>query len=63
MGSKFAAHWNKDGTVRDSAPRWAALRSDMQSAFRSYYSTGTSDPFADLVGEAIRYLDQLKPPP
>lgn len=62
MVSKFASYWNKDGTAQASAPRWAALRSDMQSAFPTYYSTGSSDPFADLLNQAIRYLDQLKPP-
>jgi hypothetical protein len=62
MVSKFADHWNKDGSVQASAPRWATLRADMQSAFPTYYSTDTSDPFANLVGEAIRYLDRLKPP-
>ncbi|GET44115.1 pyridoxal phosphate-dependent decarboxylase family protein [Microseira wollei] len=62
MVSKFAANWNNDGSVQASAPRWAALRADMQSAFPTYYSTDTSDPFAYLVGEAIRYLDRLKPP-
>lgn len=60
MASKFSALWNKDGSVQPSAPRWAALRSDMRSAFPTYYST-EKDPFADLVGEAIRYLNQLKP--
>lgn len=62
MVSKFAAHWNKDGSVQTSAPRWAALRSDMRSAFPTYYSTGSSDPFAHMLHQAIRYLDQLKPP-
>ncbi|MEQ9485370.1 pyridoxal phosphate-dependent decarboxylase family protein [Coleofasciculus sp. F4-SAH-05] len=61
MPSRFSAHWNKDGSVQPNAPRWAALRSDMRSAFPTYYSTET-DPFADMVGEAIRYLNQLKPP-
>ncbi|MDJ0617799.1 MAG: pyridoxal-dependent decarboxylase [Calothrix sp. MO_192.B10] len=61
MVSKFAALWNKDGSVQASAPRWASLRAEMRSAFPTYYST-TSDPFADMVEEAIRYLNQLKPP-
>ncbi|MBD2505363.1 pyridoxal phosphate-dependent decarboxylase family protein [Anabaena azotica] len=62
MVSKFASHWNKDGSVQASAPRWAALRSDMRNAFPTYYSTDSSDPFADMLHQAIRYLDQLKPP-
>ena len=46
MASKFSALWNKNGTVQVGDPRWSAFRSDMQSAFPTYYST-ESDPFAD----------------
>ncbi|MBD2409367.1 hypothetical protein H6H01_01290 [Nostoc calcicola FACHB-3891] len=53
MVSKFAGYWNKDGSVQASALRWAALRSDMQSAFPTYYSTGSSDPFADLLNWSL----------
>jgi glutamate/tyrosine decarboxylase-like PLP-dependent enzyme len=34
----------------------------MRNAFPTYYSTGSSDPFADMLHQAISYLDQLKPP-
>ena len=61
MASKFSDQWNQDGSVQANAPRWASVRSNMRSAFPTYYSTET-DPFADMVGEAIRYLNQLKPP-
>ncbi len=54
--------WKKDGSVEADAPRWANLRAQMRSAFPTYYSTGSSDPFADLVGQAISYLNRLKPP-
>ncbi len=62
MVSKFAGYWDESGKAKANAPRWAVRRSDMQSAFPTYYSTGASDPFANMVGEAIRYLNQLKPP-
>ncbi len=62
MVSKFSAFWNKDGSTQPDAPRWANLRAEMRSAFPTYYSTGASDPFADMVHQAIRYLDRLKPP-
>lgn len=61
MVSEFAEHWNEDGSVKDDAPQWATRRAQMRSAFPTYYST-ESDPFADLVGEAIRYLNKIKPP-
>ncbi|MGK7898613.1 MAG: hypothetical protein AB4372_34615 [Xenococcus sp. (in: cyanobacteria)] len=53
MVSKFSAYWNKDGSVQGDAPRWANLRAQMRSAFPTYYSTGTSDPFADMVSQAV----------
>lgn len=56
-----SSFWNQDGSVGGNAPRWASLRSDMRSAFPSYYST-QDDPFSTLVGQAIAYLDKLKPP-
>ena len=63
MKSKFAAMWKKDGRASENAKRWAKLRSDMQDAFPTYYSTQGQDAFADLVGEAIRQLNLLKPQP
>ncbi len=54
MVSKFSAFWNKDGSTQPDAPRWANLRAQMRSAFPTYYSRGASDPFADMVHQAIR---------
>ena len=61
MPSRFSSLWNKDGSVKGDAPRWASLRADMRSAFPTYYATDP-DPFAQMVGEAIAYLNKLKPP-
>ena len=33
MVSQFIAYWNKDGSVQTTAPRWASLRANMQTAF------------------------------
>ncbi len=52
--------WRYDGSIEQDAPRWAKLRADMQPAFPTYYATD-NDPFAELVGQAIRQLNQLKP--
>ena len=57
----FKTLWKPDGSVHDHAPAWARRRADMRAAFPTYYSTGEQDPFAKLVGEAIRMLDHLKP--
>ncbi len=61
MASRFSSLWNKDGSTKGDAPRWASLRANMRSAFPTYYSTDP-DPFAQMVGEAIAYLNKLKPP-
>ena len=60
MPSRSSSPWNPDGSSKVDAPRWASLRADMRSAFPTYYST-TEDPFAELAGEAIAYLNKLKP--
>lgn len=52
--------WNKDGSTKGDAPRWASLRANMREAFPTYYATDP-DPFAKQVGDAIALLNKLKP--
>lgn len=54
--SKF---YDRNGRVHGKAPRWARVRSNMASAFPTYYSQ-TPDIFAREVGDAIEQLNQLK---
>ena len=61
MPSRLSSLWNQDGSTKGDAPRWASLRADMRTVFPTYYSTDP-DPFAEMVGEAITYLNKLKPP-
>lgn len=61
MSSKLRNFFNRDGSVKPGAPDWLISRLNMKSAFPTYYSEEGSDPFADMVEQAITYLNQLKP--
>ncbi len=60
--SKFEQHWDAQGRIGASAPKWARYRSDMLSAFPSPFRSDT-DPLGSTMGQAIALISNLRPEP
>lgn len=56
----FESYFDERGATTEHAPRWSRVRSDIRSAFPSYYNQGAVDPLAIQFALAIQKLNGLK---
>src|SRR5262249_18917185 len=58
--SEFEKHFDAQGKVQASAPRWARYRQERLSGFPSPFKS-ESEPLAGRERQAVRQIDDLRP--